>query len=77
MQYEDRYVALIDIIGFSSWILSDKTDTCAATLTAIYAEIRKALLPPRGARPPRLDSGNTIFRYDCPFHSRPAWRHAH
>jgi hypothetical protein len=45
MQYEDRYVALIDIIGFSSWVLSDKTDTCAATLTAIYAEIRKALLP--------------------------------
>jgi hypothetical protein len=45
MRYEVRYVALLDIIGFSNWILSDEDGACVAKLSAIYSEIRSSLRP--------------------------------
>jgi hypothetical protein len=50
MQYEERYVALIDILGFSSRILADQSGSGAAELAQIYKEIREALKPYRGAK---------------------------
>jgi len=49
MQYEDRYVALIDILGFSARILADQNGSGAAELAQIYEEIREALKPHRDA----------------------------
>ena len=49
MQYEERYVALIDILGFSGRILADQSGSGAAELAQIYKEIRGALRPRRDA----------------------------
>jgi len=49
MQYEDCYVALIDILGFSARILADQNGSGAAELAQIYEEIREALKPHRDA----------------------------
>ncbi|MFA6140755.1 MAG: hypothetical protein WC684_08530 [Hyphomicrobium sp.] len=50
MKYEERYVALIDILGFSARILADQSGSGAAELAQIYKEIRGALKPYGGAK---------------------------